>query len=294
MIPKSAMDTKFRDLSDYYACPSGGQPGGMRPYDIKKIEDLSLNAWPSWQMQVYDGWILRFSHFYTHRTNSVDQIGPSAIPLPEKIAFCEEVYRDWGTPCAFKISPVGDPALDGMLEERGYGIEHATTVMVRRLDRGTDSGAGTDHESDCSSRKEDSGPDFTFRVTGIVDPVWLNALFDLKGEVNPVHRRIVPNMYAAIPKKQIPVLVQDGGRTVGTGLGILDRDAVGVYAIHVAEDYRRRGVGSRIVRTILREAAERGAVSAYLQVVSDNAPAKALYRNLGFSDFYRYYFRVLR
>ena len=43
---------------------------------IKTIEDLSLNAWPSHQIELYDGWILRFSYFYTHRTNSVEQIGP--------------------------------------------------------------------------------------------------------------------------------------------------------------------------------------------------------------------------
>ena len=47
---------------------------------IKTIEDLSLNAWPSHQIELYDGWILRFSYFYTHRTNSVEQIGPSTIP----------------------------------------------------------------------------------------------------------------------------------------------------------------------------------------------------------------------
>ena len=28
---------------------------------IKKIEDMSLNAWPSHKMELYDGWILRFS-----------------------------------------------------------------------------------------------------------------------------------------------------------------------------------------------------------------------------------------
>ena len=33
---------------------------------IKTIEDLSLNAWPSHQIELYDGWILRFSYFYTH------------------------------------------------------------------------------------------------------------------------------------------------------------------------------------------------------------------------------------
>ena len=43
--------------------------------NIKIIEDLSLNAWPSHQMQIYDGWILRFSYFYTHRTNCIEQIG---------------------------------------------------------------------------------------------------------------------------------------------------------------------------------------------------------------------------
>ena len=65
---------------------------------VKIIEDLSLNAWPSHQIELYDGWILRFSYFYTHRTNSVEQIGPSTLPLPEKIAYCESVYQDWGTP----------------------------------------------------------------------------------------------------------------------------------------------------------------------------------------------------
>lgn len=31
---------------------------------IKQIEDMSLNAWPSHKMELYDGWILRFSYFY--------------------------------------------------------------------------------------------------------------------------------------------------------------------------------------------------------------------------------------
>ena len=66
---------------------------------IKMIEDLSLNAWPSHQIQLYDGWLLRFSYFYTHRTNSVEQIGPSTIPLEEKIDFSnvkiEPLFKDF-------------------------------------------------------------------------------------------------------------------------------------------------------------------------------------------------------
>ena len=69
--------------------------------EIKLIEDLSLNAWPSHQIQFYDGWILRFSYFYTHRTNSVEQLGPSSLPLAEKIRYCERVYQSWGNHAPF-------------------------------------------------------------------------------------------------------------------------------------------------------------------------------------------------
>ena len=46
---------------------------------IKTIEDLSLNAWPSHQIELYDGWILRFSYFYTHRTVHDSGGGKSAV-----------------------------------------------------------------------------------------------------------------------------------------------------------------------------------------------------------------------
>lgn len=61
---------------------------------IKIMEDLSLNAWPSYQMQIYDGWILRFSYFYTHRTNCIEQLGHSSIPLQDKLDYCEDIYEN--------------------------------------------------------------------------------------------------------------------------------------------------------------------------------------------------------
>ena len=65
---------------------------------IKQIEDMSLNAWPSHKMELYDGWILRFSYFYTHRTNSVEQFGNSTLTWREKIPYCESVYKASGNP----------------------------------------------------------------------------------------------------------------------------------------------------------------------------------------------------
>ncbi|MDO4619991.1 MAG: GNAT family N-acetyltransferase [Lachnospiraceae bacterium] len=245
--------------------------------DIRKIEDLSLNAWPSWQMQFYDGWILRYSAFYTHRTNCVEQLGFSCIPVEEKVACCEEIYRHWQTPCIFKISPIGDPFVDGYLENRGYHIEHHTTVMTRSLDDFTEA-ALTGHAD--------------LRVENRVSADWINTLFDLKRESSPLFRKIVPSMYAAIPMDEVAVTAVLDGKNVGTGLGILDRDTIGIYAIHVAEDARRKGIASDIVSTILAEGKKRGAQHAYLQVVTDNAPAVALYRRLGLRRDYCYWFRV--
>lgn len=245
---------------------------------IKTIEDLSLNAWPSHQMQFYDGWVLRFSYFYTHRTNCVEQIGQSILPLDEKIDYCEDIYRRWQTPCIFKISPVCIPETDALLEKRGYEIQHHTTVMTKDL-------------SDLEL-VYDAAPNIPIRIENQVGYHWIEGLFELKHTTNITHRRIVPSMYAAIPKDEIAVSIVEGEHIVATGLGILDRDYVGVYAIHVAEQCRRKGYGTAIVSTILNEAKRQGAKAAYLQVVTDNAPAKALYRNLGFHKFYQYWFRV--
>ncbi len=76
-----------------------------------------------------------------------------------------------------------------------------------------------------------------------------------------------------------------------TGLGILDRDYVGLYAIHVHQDFRGKGIGRAICETLLEASRQRGAAFAYLQVVQGNRPAKKLYEALGFEDFYTYWFR---
>lgn len=249
---------------------------------IKEIEDLSLNAWPSHQIQIYDGWLLRFSYFYTHRTNSVEQIGSSAIPVREKIAYCEEEYRKWGTPAIFKITPLLDPSFERLLEEQGYHTEHRTTVMTRDLegDPGPDRRGGIAQE----------GP--AISVSRFISDTWIESLFALKHTTNVMHRRVVPQMYRAIPRQTVCVSLQAGGKIVGTGLGILDRSYVGVYAIHVHPAFRGQGFGRQIVQTILQEGRRCGAAHAYLQVVHDNLPALTLYQSLGFDTAYGYSFRV--
>ena len=79
---------------------------------------------------------------------------------------------------------------------------------------------------------------------------------------------------------------------ISTGLGILDRDYIGIYAIHVRETYRRRHIASDVVTALMTYGRKRGAEKAYLQVISDNEPAIDLYRSLGFTKLYDYRFLI--
>lgn len=243
--------------------------------DIKIIEDLSLNAWPSYQMELYDGWILRFSHFYTHRTNSVEQFGTSSLPLREKIPHCEAVYRRWDTPAIFKISPLVSKDFDYILENRNYEIQHTTNVMVLDLEN-----AVLDAPTD------------SVIISQSIQREWIDSLLALNGTTNAIHKSIVPTMYNAIAKDTICVSIQNQGSIIGTGLGILDRDYVGVYAINVREDYRKKGLARSLCTCILEEGIKKGAKKAYLQVVAGNDPAFLLYQSLGFKSLYTYWFRV--
>ena len=124
---------------------------------------MSLNAWPSHKMELYDGWILRFSYFYTHRTNSVEQFGTSTLPWREKIPYCENVYKRLGTPAIFKISPLVSPDFDYTLENRGYEIQHTTDVMTLCL-----------RDARLTAAFDD------VQFTEAIPDSWIFSLFDLK------------------------------------------------------------------------------------------------------------------
>ncbi len=80
----------------------------------------------------------------------------------------------------------------------------------------------------------------------------------------------------------------DSGERVGGGVAAYDRDWVGFRTIEVSPEHRRRGLGLRVMAELLDWGAERGATTAYLQVLGDNAPALALYARLGFREHHRY------
>jgi GNAT superfamily N-acetyltransferase len=80
----------------------------------------------------------------------------------------------------------------------------------------------------------------------------------------------------------------DDGRPVASGIAACAGDWVGFRGIEVDPAERGRGLGLLVMTELLDWGAERGATTAYLQVLGDNTRAFALYDGLGFVPHHRY------
>lgn len=85
----------------------------------------------------------------------------------------------------------------------------------------------------------------------------------------------------------------DDGRVLATGVAAIGSeqsadDWVGFRSIEVDPAERGRRLGLLVMAELLDWAAERGATTAYLQVLGDNTRAFALYDGLGFTVHHRY------
>jgi ribosomal-protein-alanine N-acetyltransferase len=82
-----------------------------------------------------------------------------------------------------------------------------------------------------------------------------------------------------LTNRHVFLLEEEGGFLLGRVIA----DEAELLTIAVAPVARRAGIGRRLVRGFLAEAARRGAVTAFLEVADTNAPAIALYRAAGFA-----------
>lgn len=80
----------------------------------------------------------------------------------------------------------------------------------------------------------------------------------------------------------------------GFALISLAADEAELLTIAVDPAHRKAGLGAKLVRAVLGEAASAGAARAHLDVAQDNAPARRLYEAAGFTQIGRrprYYLR---
>lgn len=241
---------------------------------IRTIEELSMNAWPARQTILFDGWVLRFNNGYTRRANSITALYPARKDPSQKIAACEALYRAQGLPVIYKLPGRQESqTLDKLLADRGYIEEAQTSVQALAL--------------------EDFHGDEILDVTtgSAMSAGWQEAfcrLSHVSEQNQAVHQQIID---AILPARCF-ASIQLEGEIVACGLGVLQDGYLGLYDIVVDAAFRRRGIGSRLMRALLAWGKCQDAHTAYLQVMLNNPPALALYAGLGFCEVYQYWYRV--
>ena len=179
---------------------------------IKRIEELSMNAWPAFQTKLYDGWVLRFADGYTKRANSVNPLYQSTLPLAEKIDYCEKEYKSRELPVVFKLTSESIPErIDNVLEGRGYAKVDETSVRWLEM------------------RQYNIRLPRDIVIEAMADDRWFEAFCSCSGLVDKKNRICARRILDNVPGNAIFVVKQVEGRIMGCGFGAIDGEYIGLF-----------------------------------------------------------------
>lgn len=240
----------------------------------KTIEEISLNNWQPLSTLLYDGWVLRFADGYTKRANSVNPIHYSTLDLNEKIDVCEKIYLNNNIPTIFKITPFVHPEdLDDILEAKSYSFIDTTSVQTILLEN--------IEEQSLNS----------VILDGRITDQWLEYF----GRLNKVEQKNKSIMIKMLSNTETPkcfISLHYKEEVIACGLGVIEREFMGVYDIVTDENFRNQGFGEQLLLNLLNWGKENGAKYSYLAVQLNNIAALRLYSKIGYSEIYKYWYRI--
>jgi ribosomal protein S18 acetylase RimI-like enzyme len=241
---------------------------------IRRLEEISIDAWPALRMELHDGWVLRFADGYSRRSNSVYPLYRPEMDPREKIQECERIYGEIGLRTVFKMTAACEPRnLDDILAGEGYRREASTSVQLLDL-------AGW----------EGTQPDGS-RLQKEPSEEWLITQSRMSG-LAPGQAAVAQRILALIRPPRAFASLEAGGQIVACGLGMIRRRYLCLYDIVVDEQLRRQGYGRRVMEALLDWGRREGVRTACLQVMKNNPPALALYAGIGFGEEYEYWYRA--
>lgn len=223
----------------------------VRTSQIRAMEHAAALAWPGTEQLWIDGWLLRGAGGHTHRANSAVPLGVEAA-LTTVPAIVDWYTRRGQTPWL----AVPDRLLK--IPER-VAAHLETVVMVGELPAGE--------------------PDATVTLAARPDTQWLRLY----------QRKVPTDVLTAVVDGTVVFAIR-ADAVVGRAAITVAPDGTrwaGLSAVRVADGHRRRGHARQLCSALLAWATERGAQNCYVQVLADNAPAIALYEQLGFATAHR-------
>jgi GNAT superfamily N-acetyltransferase len=238
------------------------------------LESVCAAGWQGTVQRRLGDWILRAAEGFTGRANSALVAGDPGVPVDEALTRVDDFYREAGLPVQAQ-AVVGSAELD-LLDARGWTpsrpFEADVLVQTASLGRMPVPQA-TRGAADIRLRERPT-------------PDWLRRYGRSAARADD------DVVLAVLTSGELVTFASLGEPAVAIGRAVVTGDWLGLSAVEVDPSLQGRGLGSSVVAALLGWGATRGARSAYIQALSDNAAARALYARFGFSTHHTY--RYLR
>jgi ribosomal protein S18 acetylase RimI-like enzyme len=243
------------------------------PALVLALESRLINAWPSFDYQFYDGWLLRLARGYSKRANSATPLVPGARLDGTLIDHMVERFLAENVRPTFRLNSLQADDVDKILSERGFEEIEPTRVMMRDL-------------------PEDCTIDPAIHLDPEVSTRWVRDTARAYGG-DKSNDEVLREIVRRIRQKAAFATLDFDDRHVAWGLGVVERGWLGLYDIVVDPELRGIGLGRRVVTSLMAWGVEQRASRVYLQVREDNLVAQGLYEATGFVQAYRYTHRVM-
>jgi len=234
-----------------------------------RAEMAFRRGWPAEQENELGGWVARRSGGLIRRVNSLNQM-PGCPALDEALLDQAEAhYARFSQPAIVRLVSFVDNASRDAPSRRGYKINGRTTALRAGL---------------VSARLE---PEEAIIVSERPEPTWLGAHARIS-ERDPVLFR---SMLDLIKEPKLFACARIDGTVQSVGYGVIVDRLLVIESVATDAAHRGRGHARKVVQSLMNWAASQGVSESVLQVVSDNAPARALYRSLCFeTELFDYFY----
>lgn len=226
-------------------------------------------TWAPARRVAVGAWVVRRGAGGGNRVSSVWPKGDPGRPLDAAVAEAVAIQQGWGEAGLFQIGPE-DGALEAALDARGWRAFDHTVMMT-------------------ADPAAVAAPGLSGRMAVhvrcplvVVDEIW-----DGDG-VGPARRAVM----ARTPAPKEVFLLREDDRPAAAVFAAVAGGVAMLHALAVAPAFRRRGVAASACAAVGRWAVAQGAHTLALAVTEANAPARALYRKLGFETVLRYHYRA--
>jgi N-acetylglutamate synthase len=253
-------------------------------YDqIIDLERVAAKHWRGTEEEWLGGWLLRAAEGFTGRANSALPLGDPGMALDSALDIVVNWYRDRGLPPMISVPfllEADSPgrALDQFLSERSWSIRPDPAFFMV-ADLPDDGQPIRDHGLPRNA---------TFRVDAEPDQAWL-AMYHYRGQDR--QPMVMRDVLTSAPV-QVFASIRAGDDVLAIARLSIADDWAGITAVEVQPARRRAGLGTSLTEGVCAEAAARNIRRLFLQVATDNTPARSLYERCGFHYSHQYHYRI--